>query len=623
MSSETSNIVDALKAFRHPIVAADLLRKRVRLKRELLQQSNLQPVRLAILGGSTTSEVLSMLELFLLAQGIQPRFYESGYNRYAEEVEFVNPELWQFKPEIVYIHTTWQNIRQFPELLESQDEVEARLRCEVSRFESIWTKVHEELGAVVIQNNFDLPQMRALGNLEASAPYGAVNFVARLNVEFAKYANCNSWFLINDILSLAFQVGQADWLRPSYWYNFHMAISPLATVPLAKNLAAIVKGIYGKSKKCLVLDLDNTLWGGVVGDDGVDNLVLGKDHPVGEAFLDFQRYVKVLQKRGIILAVCSKNDPENAREGLTHPDSILRLEDFSAFKANWKPKPENIREIASELNIGLDSLVFVDDNAAERDYVAQQLPEVAVPNVGADVSGFAEIIEKERFFEVGRIVQDDLSRINFYRSNVERSVSQMTFSNYGEFLASLGMTAEIAAFTPVYFERITQLINKTNQFNLTTVRYTRADVGNVANDPACITLYGRLADKFGDNGLVSVLIARVNGKSVQIDVWLMSCRVLNREMELAMFDALVEECQARGIREIVGEFIPSKKNGMVSGHYASLGFTSLGSSEGNEFWSFKITESYASKARHIRRNLEAAIAPANIKSSRVSEMEVS
>jgi FkbH-like protein len=185
------------------------------------------------------------------------------------------------------------------------------------------------------------------------------------------------------------------------------------------------------------------------------------------------------------------------------------------------------------------------------------------------------------------------------------------------------MIAEIAAFTPVYFERITQLINKTNQFNLTTVRYTRAEVESLAADPAFISLYGRLADKFGDNGLVSVLIGRVNEESIKIDVWLMSCRVLNREMELAMFDALVEECQARGIREIVGEFIPSKKNGMVSGHYASLGFSSLGSSEGNELWSFKITEGYASKARHIRRNLETAIVPTNSKSSRVSEMEVS
>ena len=184
----------------------------------------------------------------------------------------------------------------------------------------------------------------------------------RLNAEFANYARNHSRFLINDILYLSAQVGQAAWFRNSYWYNFHMALSPTATVSLAHNLAGIVKSVYGKSKKCLVLDLDNTLWGGVIGDDGVQNLILGKDHPVGEAFLDFQKYIKDLQRRGVILAVCSKNDAENAKEGFSHPDSVLKLEDFSAFKANWNPKPENIREIATELNIGLDSIVFVDDN---------------------------------------------------------------------------------------------------------------------------------------------------------------------------------------------------------------------------------------------------------------------
>ena len=195
----------------------------------------------------------------------------------------------------------------------------------------------------------------------------------RLNAEFATYARKHSHLLINDILYLSAQVGQAAWFRPSYWYNFHMALSPTASVALGHNVAAIVKSVYGKSKKCLVLDLDNTLWGGVIGDDGLQNLILGKDHPVGEAYLDFQRYVKDLQRRGVILAVCSKNDDENAKEGFSHPDSVLKFEDFSAFKANWNTKPENIREIAAELNIGLDSIVFVDDNPAERALVEEQL----------------------------------------------------------------------------------------------------------------------------------------------------------------------------------------------------------------------------------------------------------
>ena len=215
----------------------------------------------------------------------------------------------------------------------------------------------------------------------------------------------------------------------------------------------------------------------------MQNLILGRDHAVGEAFADFQRYVKGLQRRGIILAACSKNDLENAKEGFSHPDSVLKLEDFSAFKANWDPKPENIREIAAELNIGLDSIVFVDDNPAERALVAEQLPEVAVPDVGSDVSLYAELLERERYFEVAKVVTDDLNRSAFYSSNAQRNADQAAFSNYGEFLASLDMVAEIGPFAPVYLERITQLINKTNQFNLTTRRYTSAEVEAISRRP--------------------------------------------------------------------------------------------------------------------------------------------
>src|SRR5208283_4341700 len=543
------------KELRYPVDVATVLRKRRSLKRELSEQPNLVPTRIAILGGSTTAEVKSMLELFLLAQGIQPTFYESGYNRYSEDVLFQNPDLWNFKPDIVFIHTTWHNVSEFPQLIEPEAEVEQRVGREMERFASLWEKIHTELGALIIQNNFDLPHLRPLGNLEASESFGRVNFLMRLNAEFAKYAHSHSRFRINDIHYLSAQVGLDAWHGRAYWYNFHMAVSPTATVPLAQNVAAIVKSLYGKSKKCLVLDLDNTLWGGIIGDDGVQNLILGRDHPVGEAFSDFQRYVKGLQRRGVILAVCSKNDVENAKEGFSHPDSILKLEDFSAFKTNWNPKPDNIREIAAELNIGLDSMVFVDDNPAERALVADQLPEVAVPEVGSDVSRFAEILESERFFEAHRVVRDDLNRSAYYSSNAQRNLYQAGFRDYGEFLASLEMTAEIAPFSSVYLERITQLVNKTNQFNLTTKRYTSAEVETMAQDSNFVTLYGRLSDRFGDNGLVSVLVGRVVGASLEIDLWLMSCRVLNREMELAMFDALIEQCQARGVHTIVGVFI--------------------------------------------------------------------
>jgi FkbH-like protein len=584
-----------------PITPEVILRKRVALKKALIAKPGLLEKRIAILGGSTAAEIKSILELFLLAESIRPVFYESGYNQYYEDVMFANPELRSFRPDIVFVHTTWQNVSRFPAALEPDADIEEMLRQEVARLQAFWEVIHRDLGALIIQNNFDLPRLRPLGNLEASEPFGRLNYLLRLNAEFAHYAREHARFLINDVFYLSAQVGVERWFDYNHWYSYHTALSPVATVAIARNLAAMIKAVYGKSRKCLVLDLDNTLWGGVVGDDGIQNLVLGRDHPVGEAFAAFQRYAKELRHRGILLAVCSKNETENARRGFTHPDSVLKLEDFSAFKANWDPKPDNIRAIAAELNIGLNSLVFVDDNPAERALVAAQLPEVAVPDVGSDITLYPEIIDRAGYFESAKLVREDLDRVAYYASNSERDAAQSRFADYGEYLDSLEMVAEIRAFAPVYMERITQLINKTNQFNLTTRRYTASEVEQVAGDPTYITLYGRLSDKFGDNGLVSVIIGSIFGDTLGIDLWLMSCRVLKREMEYAMFDTLVEQCQMRGIRKIVAAYIPSVKNGMVSGHYRDLNFAPAGCGEDQRtLWQFDLTAPYTPRTRHIR-----------------------
>jgi FkbH-like protein len=605
--SKTSQFV-VPKAFHFPFAVDDILRKRLTLKRELLQQPNLLSIRVAILGGSTTGEIRNAFELFLLACGLQPTFYESGYNRYEEEVLYENPDLWTFKPDVVLVHTTWVNVSEFPDLMEVESRVEERVRQEMARFEALWDKIHRGLGALIIQNNFDMPPLRPLGNLEAYEPFGRVNFLMRLNAEFAGYARRNPHLLINDILYLSAQVGLENWFDTNYWYSFHMAVTPRASVAVAHNVAGIVKSVYGRSKKCLVLDLDNTLWGGVVGDDGVQGLLLGRDHPVGEAFVDFQRYVRNLRRRGVLLAVCSKNDLENAKEGFSHPDSVLKLDDFSVFKANWDPKPENIAVIAAELNIGLDSIVFVDDNPVERALVAERLPEVSVPDVGSDVSLFASVLEQERYFELRKLVGDDIERAGYYLTNTQRNACLSEFNDYGEFLASLEMTATIEAFCPVYFDRITQLANKTNQFNLTTRRYTNAEIESIAHDPNYLTLYGRLVDRFGDNGLVSIIIGAVHDDRVELQAWLMSCRVLKREMEVAMFDALIERCQEVGIKTVVGVYIPSKKNQMVADHYHSLGFMHAESDAGRELWRFEVPFESTPRARYIRRNAETVAA---------------
>ena len=595
---------------RLPVFPATILRKRLALKRELRKQTNLLPTRIAILGGSTTADIKDMLELFLLAQGIQPSFYESEYNSYYEEAVFDNPRLREFMPEIVFVQTTWHNVSRFPGVLDSDAVVEQLARDEMNRFETLWDKIQTGMGALVIQNNFDLPRLRPFGNLEASAGFGRINFLQRLNVEFARYASSHARFLINDIHYLSARVGLAEWFDYNYWYNYHMAVSPTAAVAIGQNVATIIKSLYGKSKKCLVLDLDNTLWGGVIGDDGLQNIILGRDHPEGEAFATFQRYVKELKNRGILIAVCSKNALESAKEGFSHPDSVLRLEDFSAVKANWNHKSDNIREIAADLNLGLDSMVFVDDNPTERALVSAQVPEVAVPEVGSDVSLFPEILEREGYFEPANIVAEDLERANYYGANARRSSAQASFHNYGEFLTSLEMTADIGPFLPVYLDRITQLINKTNQFNLTTKRYTRAEVEVLSRDPAYITLYGRLSDRYGDNGLVSLIIASVTGHTAQVDLWLMSCRVLKRDMEFAMFDALVEECLARDVCRIAGIYIPSPKNGMVADLYASLGFSrDTRSSDERTLWNCELTQPHCTRNHYIRRNSQEVMSP--------------
>jgi FkbH-like protein len=359
--------------------------------------------------------------------------------------------------------------------------------------------------------------------------------------------------------------------------------------------------MFGRTRKLLVLDLDNTLWGGIIGDDGPDKIVLGRETPVAEAYTAFQEYCLSLRERGILLAVCSKNEEATAKLGFAHPDSVLRLEHLSAFRANWDPKHENILSIAKELNLGADSFVFVDDNPAERAIVEAQIPGIAVPDVGSEVSKFIAIIEANRYFEQLSMAREDLDRARLYEENAKRATLESKFANYGEYLDSLEMTAEIDTFNSTYMERITQLTNKSNQFNLTTRRYTLAEIESTAADGNHIGIYGRLTDRFGDNGLISVVLGAIDGRKLHLDLWLMSCRVLKREMEIAMLDSLVARARERNIREIVGYYFPTSKNAMVADHYPKLGFQPLSKDEstGSTVWVLDIT-TYEPRSRHIR-----------------------
>jgi len=580
-----------------------ILRKKKAIKREFLLRQDLPEKKIAILGGSTTSEIKDILELFLLKEKIKPIFYESGFNRYYEDIMFDEPKLSQFKPDILYIHTTGVNIN-YPEgFIVDKEDIEDKIKNEFMKFKDLWTKIQEKYNCAVVQNNFELPYYRVLGNLDSSAISGKTYFLSRLNLEFAKYAQENKNFYINDINYLSSWLGLDKWHDRAHWYSYKYAISYEAIPLVCYNLANIIKSIYGQAKKCLVLDLDNILWGGVIGDVGMENIQIGRETPLAEAYAEFQRYIKELKERGVILAVCSKNDPEIARQGLAHPDSILKFDDFAVFKANWKRKDENIIDIAREINIGLDSLVFIDDNPAEREIVKANLQEVTVPDMGNNVEQYIGIIDGGKYFEPAAISFDDINRNSYYQGNLKRTSEERNFLNYGDFLKSLSMQAEIQGFVPLYLDRITQLINKTNQFNLTAKRYNYSEIERIAGGNNYITLYGKLVDKFGDNGVVSVIIASCDAASrLHIDLWLMSCRIIKRDMEYAMFDALVEKAKERGIKEIIGYYCKSEKNHIVSEYYPEIGFEVLFKDKnGDSSWKYVIPENYIPKNKFIQR----------------------
>lgn len=572
-----------------------ILRKKRALRKELLLSENtMNSCRIALLGGSTTTEIRDVLELFLLKIGIQPSFYESQFNQFFEEAVFETAPLDAFNPQVVIIHSGIVNIEEYPEITDSEAEVDNKIQKTVDKYETIWSRLSEKYHCEIIQNNFELPHNRILGNLDTVDFRGRVNFVLNLNREFSFAARKNRFLHINDVHYLSAMIGAQAWFDLSLWCLYKYALSYTAIPVFCNSVATIIGAILGKSKKLLVLDLDNTLWGGVIGDDGAKGIKLGRDDPQGEAYAAFQEYIKSLKNRGVMLAVCSKNEMASAREGLLHPDSVLKIDDFAMIKASWGAKDTAINDIAKELNVGLDSIVFVDDNPVERELVAGNVPDVQVPNVGSDIVNFTKIIDQAGFFEPVALSNDDVHRNEYYNQNSKRAENLAKYVNHDEYLQSLQMSAEISEFSGTYLERIVQLTNKTNQFNLTVKRYTQTAIEEVLGNPLYIGLYGKLSDKFGDNGLVSVLLGRIDGQSaIHIDLWVMSCRVFNRELECALFDEFVGRCVARGIVTIYGYYTPSAKNGLVADLYARFGFNKVSENEaGESLWEFTPTLNY-------------------------------
>lgn len=590
-----------MKELEYPFDPEWILKKKKALKRELLQntQQTFLEKKIAILGGSTTRDIRDILELFLLNYGIRPCFYESEYNQYYADGMFPNPALEEFHPDILYIHTTNRNIEQYPSLEDDRTLVTQKLQAEYERFRALWEHLHAVYGCPVIQNNFEPPFYRLLGNRDASDHRGRWNYIQRLNQMFYEYADTHQDFYIHDICYEAADYGLERWSDPFYWNMYKYAMCVPAIPYTAFQLARIIKSIFGRNKKVLNLDLDNTLWGGVIGDDGPENIEIGQETSLGQTYAEFQDYLKQHKKLGVLLSVNSKNNEEMALSGLERADSVLKREDFVAFRANWEPKSHNLYATAEELKLLPESFVFVDDNPAEREIVRQEVPGAAVPEI-TKVEEYIRVLDRSGFFEVTNFSEDDLKRNEMYLANEQRNRMQKNFSDYGDYLRSLEMKAGIGAFDPAYFSRIAQLTNKSNQFNLTTHRYSQSEIEQIAADPQYLTLCGRLEDKFGDNGVVSIVIGRKEKDVLHIELWLMSCRVLKRDMEYAMMDTLVKQCRDCGIRQIYGYFYPTAKNAMVKDFYALQGFEKLEEdADGNAKWSFRIPEQYTLKNQVI------------------------
>lgn len=442
----------------------------------------------------------------------------------------------------------------------------------------------QNCGAICLVQSVPAPLLPLFGSLDATLAGSARAAVAAFNAGLARDLPASADLLI-DVDSLAQSVGLDTWYDDRDWHLAKLPFSQRALPLYADHVLRVIAALRGKSRKCLVLDLDNTLWGGVIGDDGLDGIAIEQGDARGEAHRGVQAAALDLRRRGIVLAVCSKNDDHTARLPFQqHPGMLLKESDIAVFVANWEDKASNLERIAQRLDIGLDSLVFLDDNPVERAQVRQALPQVAVPELGADPSGYARTLMLAGYFESAAFTQDDLARADQYQGNAHRAELLESSRDLGQFLQSLAMTIQFAAFHPQGRKRITQLINKTNQFNVTTRRYTEAQVASMETSPDHFTLQVGLVDRFGDNGTICAVICHRQPECWEIDSWLMSCRVLNRKVEEAVCNRIAREAMAAGAKRLVGLYLPTPRNKIVANLFAQLGFVREDSPEDAQRW---------------------------------------
>lgn len=559
-------------------------RKYARLFARLPHQDlNLHPLRVAVLANSTTDHFVEVLALWLGFQGFAAHIYQAPFGQGVQEVLDPSSGLYAFAPEIVWFFDTWRDVRLDVTNGADREEAEAAVGAVAREKAALWARLHQHSPALIFHNTADIPAQDIFGHFEANVPWGRRTLLHRYNLALAEVLT--NGVTLFDLDHVSARWGKDRWIDERYWHHSKHAFAFDAVGVVAFQFSRMIAAAKGLSRKCLVLDLDNTLWGGVIGDDGLDGIRLGNG-AAGEAFQAFQEYVRLLKERGVILAVCSKNEDATAREPfLEHPAMRLCLDDIAVFRANWDNKADNIRYIASTLNIGLDSLVFVDDNPAERALVRACLPMVAVVDLPDDPSGYVNALHRAHLFEAVSFSREDVLRNAFYRANAGREELRAQFANLDSYLASLNMSAQTGPLDPLSLPRSAQLVNKSNQFHLTGKRYSEAELRALMERPDWAGRYFTLSDRFGDNGLISVALLHREGEDAHVDTWVMSCRVLGRKMEEFILNEMVAVAVSMNCRRLRGRYVPSKKNGLVAGLYQRLGFHADGIGEAGEtFW---------------------------------------
>lgn len=527
--------------------------------------------RVAVLGSLTMDFAARAMAGAIFREGVLPILFNAPYGSYVQEILNPKSTFSSFGADVAVLMPDRRDLARALSPGASEDDVREAVASSVELFGALWQRLNAA-GCTIVQSLIVPPRAGRRGVADRFLPASEANQIAQLNEALLARGQGTVHWIETD--RLAAEIGLNRWAPERFFYNAKLPFDPQFTPQFMEYFAAAWRGANARTKKVLVLDLDNTLWGGVIGDDGVENIQLGPETPAGEAFAAFGTYVKQLAERGVILAVASKNDPKIAATGLEHVHSVLKLQDFACFECSWGDKATSLRRIAKALNVGIESLVFVDDNPAECALVRKLLPSVSVVELGSDPSAFISKVESGHWFDLQHYTRDDFARSTSYAARRRAEESREQSVDIGSYLAGLAMTGGLQPASESDLQRVAQLEQKTNQFNVTTRRYDEATIRALAARDDVALLAFNLQDRYGDHGLVSTLIGLHEGATFRIDSWLMSCRIFSRTAEEFIMARVIARARALGASKIVAEYVPTEKNGIVAGLFGRLGFSS-------------------------------------------------